>query len=314
MRYLQPFGLRDNPFWPRRIDGVSRNLTDTLVSRPLRVDKSPQLEALYVAQAGQFDQYQNDFESRIDDAGFTAENDFVGSQSQAVLVVGPEGTGKSTFINVLIRALTNGTGVSAEQPLRVSMSPDVSEQVKSIRDKAEQSGEPDSLCIAVIDRVQADALEQLFDLYEELIETRLVVFLMESDDLRLIAPSARDSERIPLTTYRTNWLTAGHAQAFVQSRLAFFRDPDYAEHLAGAQSFPFRLEEIDGVGSPIQAGVNGEGTGRMSFRNLSKLLAEALRVTAKQLPEDHDIRNIRHEELERYTIDLPALYAKLLPQ
>ena len=315
MRYLQPFGLRDNPFWPQRIDGVDRRLTDTLVTRPLRVDKSPQLVPLYVAKAGQFDQYENDFATRIDDAGFTSENDFVGLQSQAILVVGPEGTGKSTFINVLLRAITNGgCAGGGREPLRIPMQPDVATQVNTIRSRAEESGERDSLCIVVIDRVRADALASLIDLYDELIESRLVVLLMESDDLQLIATGESHSTRIPLITYRTDWLTASHAQAFVLSRLAFFRDPQYVEHLAEVKAFPFDLEEIAGVGSPMLAGTNGEESGRMSFRNLSKLLAEALRATANELPQDHDIRNVRREELALHRIDLQAVYAKMLPQ
>ncbi len=309
MQYLPAFGLLDNPFAPRRVEGVDPRLTDNLVSRPLQIDKSELLRPLYVADAGPFRDHEVDFTSRVREAGYLDE-DF--AQSLAFLITGPEGTGKLTLTNVLLRIALGDNGPGRHEPLRFRKSHDTDALLTSIKDRVQSEGQPGTLCVLVVESVSASALTPLTELYLELLEERVVLFIMESDDLELIAGDAAARARASIVPYKTDWLTPSDAQAYVSSRLTHFRAPEYCDCLCERDAFPFEPDDIARVGLPpdLTGGSNGNA-GRMGFRNLNKLLSEALRHAIKTLPEGHDIRNIDCDDFPQYMINLRDAYDEL---
>lgn len=111
-RFARPYGLTDNPFAPRRLPPLNgaqpsvqnKFLLSNLHKQPLRLDKDPALDCLYVPEAGEFGRYQQEFQDMLELAGY-GEDPVETVQQFAFLVCGEQGTGKSTLVNWLVRWL-----------------------------------------------------------------------------------------------------------------------------------------------------------------------------------------------------------------
>ena len=312
VRYLPLFGLNDNPFAPARLGekGIERKYADNLVTRPLRLDGEPRLMELYVPDAGPFGEHLEEFESLLDEYGYSPMARELGNQSLALMIAGPTGTGKSTLANRMLAhafaCLPESRTVDAN---RFSGGiTDIAELRDLILDSASARGQDEFFPVFVTE-VCEPALRVLEEVYNALLETHLVLMVLESESREFVEERKHETSKIGIVPFDTCFLTAPCAEAYVAQRLEQFRDTEVKALFATQKLFPFRDEDVAAVGPQ---NVNGD-RGSLGIREFNFMLSKALRTAAKAAPSEFDIRGLDPEQLREHTIDLADAYVKGLP-
>jgi hypothetical protein len=136
-----------------------------------------------------------------------------------------------------------------------------------------------------------------------------MLFLV-SDEERL-QDEVNDNERVSLTPYSTEPLTPDQAVELVRSRIAFFRDSAYEEHLAAHPLFPF--DEQDVRAAVERRTDQGEVvTLRTLNVSLRKVLEHRLLAMRPQLRQDFDIREVGVQDLAAHVLSVGDTYAEMV--
>jgi hypothetical protein len=302
--YEPAFGLRDNPFSPRSFAGVDSGLLNDIAGDPLPLDEAPALKPLFVAGAGPFQSSLNRFDQFLEIGGYRDDEAGGTLASKAFRVIGPEGSGKSTLTNMLVRRLKE-CGHEGLAPIRASAEEDqLEEAIKVVQKKARQ--ELQGVCCVVFDDVRFDREQPLHQLYRDLRgPSRRPVVMFEifhhAQDLGVPRPSLRS--RLDLEDLRTSWLSAKHAVEFLSSRIREFRVE--SQNLVGdLVTFPFDADEV----AELVGEGDGTEAGAFTLRSFNRLLSRGLGLEWMARGESEPIAGLSAEELALRRISLKALY------
>ncbi len=298
--YESVFGLHDNPFSPQVFEGVDSSLLD-IAGDPLAVDEEPALEKLFVADAGPFRCLIKRFEKFLRTGGYGSDGQGR-VKSKAFRVIGPQGSGKSTLTNVLVKRLKE-CGHPTLEPIRESAADGQLESALGrVRDMAKRNG--DGPCCVVFDDVRLLREELLHELHQELRQPRRrpVVMFEIFDHAQELGDVHRSlGSRVDVEDLRTSWLSAEHAVAFLTSRIERFRIPNPL--LAGdLATFPFDAEEVARVVG------DGRSEGALTLRTLSRLLSQGLDDAVLEHDENGPIADLSADALAARAIKLQDIY------
>jgi hypothetical protein len=287
LTYEQAFGLRDNPFCPvKPLLGMTKpNLISNLSAEPLRVHEEPLLMTLHYEGLGRQSLVQ--FKEMASEAGYAPPA--IGTQSFLSIILGPQGTGKTTLANVLVHHLKQCTpgapGVWRVYEPWANKQPDQSDgQIKDIADlpgKILGETTDQDYCCVLIDNLQSGAEQAAFNLYGTLFQRRIAfVFLVSSDPLLL--KKKWDNVRYGPILCRTSEFQADNAIGYIQHRINIYRVPG-VQIPSGPDIFPFDSQEIANSLTKKTFGPRGEIQGIVTVRQLNNTLCWALRDARKAI-------------------------------
>jgi hypothetical protein len=314
LTYLRTFGLRDNPFRPySRLQGVSRAAGSNLDTKPLRLHEEAGLENMFVPRAGPFEQHLEDFRQRLELAGYRPGEDVEPVTSFAFLVIGKQGTGKSTLVNAMLQWLlqcrVTPPWVRFLHPPEAIID-DPPALAQYMREKLEQQSRPDGYCCIVIEDLKRIDADRALQLWSEVTRDRTLMLFLVSDEERL-QDEVNDNERVSLTPYSTEPLTPDQAVELVRSRIALFRDSAYEEHLAAHPFFPF--DEQDVRSAVERRSDRGEVvTLRTLNVSLRKVLEHRLLEMRPRLAPEFDILQVGAEDLAGHLLSVADTYAEMV--
>jgi hypothetical protein len=302
--YEPAFGLRDNPFSPRSFAGVDGGLLNDIAGDPLPLDEAPALEPLFVPGAGPFEAAIEQFDQFLEIGGYRDEDIRGSLASKAFRVIGPEGSGKSTLTNMLVRRLKD-CGHEGLTLIRASAEENrLGESIEAVEKKARH--ELDGVCCVVFDDVRFEREQPLHELHQNLRgPKRRPVVMFEifhhAQDLGVPPPSGR--ARPDLEDLRTLWLTAEHAVEFLSSRIQQFRSKGL-EFAGDLTTFPFDADEVAGLVG------DGDGTepGAFTLRSLNRMLSRGLGLEWMARRDDEPIIGLSASDLAARRISLKAFY------
>ena len=172
----------------------------------------------------------------------------------------------------------------------------------------------DYWCILIDNLLEGGELAAL-NLFNEMINDDCIVFLflMTSDVDFLDQP--RDNSRHEIKRYETRPLDPEDAVEFVKHRIIGFRD-DRRKDPAGNILFPFDDQDIRQAVTSGNLAQNGLGPGRVTIRQLNKVLADILAFRLSSLRQDYgddfDIVHVSEHELSSHVIQVAEEYRELL--
>jgi hypothetical protein len=307
--YETAFGLLDNPFSPQTFAGVDPYLLGDLPDYALRLDEEPGLEALFVCRAGPFERALDRFEVFLEGGRYKNGDPQALLRSKVFRLIGPEGSGKSTLTNMLVRKIKD-CGHHLE-PVRVTIEDGAIDQaIDAIRRQG--GGREDGILCLILDNVSYRDERQLHRLHQELRQKtgRPVVMIENCHSAQDIGvPPPRPAAPTEVETMRTDWLSPEHAVAFVTARIAVFRSPT-AVLPDSLQSFPFNIREIAALFAASRDGEVVE-EGAMTLRTFSRVLMEALDWERRE-HGDKPIAGAVAAELETRCINLKVAYARYI--
>ena len=325
LNYHDAFALRDNPFGPTKLlVGITDpSVMQMLVSRPLRIHVEPRLETLYSPDAGPFAEFCRRFEVLIATAGYTANPSVRGISSFILLIVGYQGTGKTTVTNVMIDMLKRCTP-QGERPWHV-FDPwphrdfvTASEQGEEInrleREITAQTGRGDYCCV-LIDNLVSGADRHPLQMFDRLSVDRIVFLFMVTSDLNMLGRPHHNS-RHHMTVFETRELTPTSAVAFARHRTGAYRSVALPP-LTGHPLFPF--DEVD-LRDAVEARVfatETNGQGAITLRQLSVILNDVLLqrlVVLNQENPNFHITTLSPADVDAHIIHIPRAYRVLLAQ
>jgi hypothetical protein len=275
--YAAVFALRDNPFDPREFEGVPRTALDSLYDNPLALDEHPELEPLFVPEAGPFAQHVDRYIEVMTGAGYRSGGPREApAKSITFRIAGPRGSGKSTLANRMIAWFKDcftdsekdgGALRVIKRSLRPAKAGDtVSLLHEQSRDLAGR------WCFLALDNVTRDHEELIKDVREEFKEEEVTLLLVQIYD------NPADLRRpLPGEPKRTDFWTAGmtreHARALLAARVQTFRAADVVAQLQfQLDCYPFDQHTVADL-----AGDEGSVTLRMFNHILYEALSRELR-------------------------------------
>ncbi|SRR5713226_8594716 len=279
--YETAFGLRDNPFCPTKpLRGMaSPRLMSNLSSFPLPVHREPLLLNLYCPKVGG-EEILKDFDSRMADAGY--EPPEIGTQPLLTVILGPQGTGKTTFANVMTRRLLQcavpaGSRWAIYDPWPNKEFNGKDAQIEAVvalqKQILDETKEPDYCCV-LVDNLVAGAEQAALNLYGELSELRIVfVFLMTSDQVLL--KKNWDNVRGGPTVYQASELKPEDAVNYVVHRVNYFRVQG-APIPVDQELFPFDPDDIRSALARQAFTETGQLRSIVTLRQLNNTLCRAL--------------------------------------
>lgn len=318
-KFVRPFGLIDNPFAPRRLPLLNgtqasvqnRLLLSNLHKQPLRLDKDPALECLFVPEAGEFGRYQRDFQDLLESAGYD-EYPVDATQQFAFLVCGEQGTGKSTLVNNLVRWLRQYRVQGGWNEYRYPPEPSDPQANQGLHDYlAEKLNtlNDGGYCCLVIDSLTASNKDEAIRIYEEYIGSRMLVMFMITDDLELLRET-RENDRIDLSRFRMNPLTPEQALAFARRRIDQFRVDQLRPILTDHPLFPFAEQDILQEVAGDRNGGESE-RGPITLRSFATILQKALLASWPARRDDPGLETLTPDQLASRLIKPAEAYARL---
>jgi energy-coupling factor transporter ATP-binding protein EcfA2 len=307
------FALVDNPFSPQAFRGIDPYLLGDLPAEALRLDEEPALEPLFVTGAGPFGSALKKFDWFLEDGRYKETGIQVVPKSKVFRIIGPEGSGKSTLTNLLVRRLKD-CGHEQVAPLRAVVEDgDLDRTIALIRAHAGEKG--DGILCVIIDNVRFREEHRLHLLQQELrrnTERPVLMFENCHDAQDVGVPPPRPTAAIEVQNLQTQWLSAPHAVEFLKARIAVFRTPGSA-FSGELETFPFDAEEVARLfGEDDGAGRDGNGAeGPMTLRSFSQVLGSGL-DRERRKREGDPIVGLSSEELMARRIDIRAAYANYM--
>jgi adenylate kinase family enzyme len=314
--FVRPFGLSDNPFSPARLpllpDGtrpsVAKLSLSNINTRPLRVDKEPNLRHLVVPGAGDFAAFEREFRNKLEVAGYAA-HPVETANHLAFIISGAEGTGKSTLASMLVRRLQlckatwSPVYYSVQTPGTFGRS-----LYKYLAEKLDETPE-DGYCYLVVDDLTAGNKDDAIKIFEEYSSSRILIMFMVTSDIQLLQ-EADENYRIELKRFRTESLTPDQAVAFVRHRIAQYREPRLREVLAEYPLFPFLEEDIRWDVAESRKDPN-VGRGSITLRSLATILNRTLELHFPIRRNGPDLAMLSANEIASRIIKPSQTYANL---
>jgi hypothetical protein len=312
--YLRTFGLRDNPFRPySKLEGVSKAAGSNLDTKPLRLHEEERLEAMFVPRAGPFEQHLSDFRQQLELAGYLPGEDVEPVTSFAFLVIGKQGTGKSTLVNAMLqwvlKCRVTPPWVRVLHPPEAIID-DPPALAEYIAQKLAQESRPESYCCIVIEDLKRIDAARALKLWSEVTRDRtLMLFLVTNEEPLL--DDVNDNERVSLTPYPTQPLTPDQAVELVRSRIAFFRDSAFESHFAAHPLFPFDEEDVRAA---VERKTDKGEVVTLRTLNVSlrRVLEHRLRDVGPELTDGFDIRHVRGEDIAAHVLSVADTYAEMV--
>jgi len=308
--YQRLFGLRDNPFNPTQLPtgGATKSPMAMLATGPLLLHHDPLLEQLYSPKAGPFEKIDQDFLTLLELDNYTIDPPAAGKQSHIVMIMGSDGTGKTTLASSLIRWVTSctpssggGWYVEMAWPLQYYASSAAQrDALKNARAQIDDRS-PEYLCLFA-DNFLADVEYDLLNMFDELVANRVVFLFM------IPHPAYTDyhilDENHLIHPYNTRELSPDEAALFVNDRITSYRVT--TPSIASYPLFPF--DETNLRESVIAGDITaGTTSGKITIRQLNKILNNVMRERAKGLLSTNktfDISVAPATEIDRHVIDL----------
>lgn len=305
--YKSLFGLSDNPFNPRSFGEVDPRLLDRIWVVPLQLDRDLRLSPLFVTGAGPFQKAVNLFEEKLRSGGYSADPRALGSKSLVFRIVGPEGSGKSTLVNLLVGRLkqcaSDGRLLVTSESIK---QPTLDAALERIRQQVGEFG--GEVCCLVFENAGKSSKEQLYELFLELQQRRpVVMFEVVHHAEEVLRPSLASTDGAHMI--RTGWLTPEEAIAFLDARIALFRvEAGGAEFVGDVKSFPFSAEEVRNL--------VGEKTNSpaVTLRVLNWVFNEAIEREVARRGEAEAIGGLSAGELASRTISASEIYREMLAE
>jgi GTPase SAR1 family protein len=317
LSFTPAFGLNDNPFRPTRaLPGVrNRNALRDLDRKPLRLHEEPALQPLFVPEAGQFAAHLEDFRRKLSLAGYSPAAEAAPLTSFAFLIIGKQGTGKSTLVNAMLQWLLE---CDVQPPWVPFIHPpeelapgeesgDLGAYLPAqIKDRSTQ----DDYCYVVIDDLsQADAPRAL-RLWGEVTRDRTLILFLVTSEERLFFEVTENS-RVATTAYRTQPLTPDNAVELVRRRIAQFRAPQYDSLLQALPLFPF--DEADIRAAVESQTERGEVITLRTFNvALQRVFDQRLVELGDAVARGFDLAQVAPEQLPQHVLALSERYRALV--
>jgi hypothetical protein len=312
--YKEAFGLRDNPFGPRRkVGALPPNLTADLQVKPLLLHRNPDLEKLFCDKIVSFRTACEDLKILLEADGYVADGPSDGIASYFVAIEGDRGTGKTTLacrmLQIMLQRYPEGEPANGvEEVILDSRNETVSEQREKMQ-KLEadgEAGESEYRCI-LIDDLLADAYPDVAKLYDKLRQDAAIFMVFTSWDAKMaeqIDKSLHNVERFNIAP-----LTPDEAVAYVTQRYQFFRAKG-ENGLNAEPLFPFDEDDIrTAVKVRVLSGT--KNTGPVNLRLVASVLNSALKDRLKEIAREQpgfDARAVSAGELAKMKIKVAQSY------
>lgn len=279
--YEKTFGLKDNPFCPARpLLGMARpRLMGNLSSFPLPVHREPVLLNLYCPNVGS-EEIMRDFDGRMANAGYDPPE--IGTQPFLTVIQGPQGTGKTTFANVMVRNLTqcvvpSGGKWHIYDPWHNTEFFAKDAQIEAMQRLQKtilcETSEADYCCI-LIDNLINGVEQAALNMYGDLSELRIVFFFLMTSDQVLLRKNW-DNVRGGPTVYETSELKPEDAVNYVTHRITYFRVTG-AQIPSNQDLFPFDGDDIRNSLARQAFAATGQLQSIVTLRQLNNTLCRAL--------------------------------------
>jgi len=312
--YKEAFGLRDNPFGPRRKVGtLPPNLTADLQVKPLLLHRNDDLEKLFCDKIVSFRTACEDLKALLEADGYMADEPSDGTASYFIAIEGDRGTGKTTLacrmLQIMLQRYPEGELASGvEEVILDSNSETVSEQRGKMK-KLEADGEagiPAYRCI-LIDDLVADAYPDVAKLYDNLRQESAIFMVFTSWDAKMaeqLDKTLQNVERFNIAP-----LTPDEAVAYVNQRYQYFRASG-ENGLNAEPLFPFDEDDIrTAVKVRVMSGTRN--TGPVNLRVVASVLNSALKNRLKEIAREKpkfDARTVSAGELAEMKIKVAQSY------
>lgn len=287
-KYEEAFFLRDNPFCPAKpLAGISSPLLmSNLSTQPLRIHMDEALMSLYCADVGKANLDQ--FRESVSHDGYDPPG--IGSTPFLSLILGPQGTGKTTLANAMVHHLKqcapNAPGKWRVYDPWADREFDQSEQQVETMARLQaqvlnETTDKDYLCV-LLDNLKSGAEQAAFNLYGELYRSRIVfVFLLSSDPPLL--KKSWDNVRFGPAIYQTSALQPDIAVGYIKHRVNTYRVEDCRVPLS-PDIYPFDSKDIETSIKTKSIGELGQVQGIVTLRTLNTTLCRALKEGLKATP------------------------------
>ena len=311
--YEKAFGLRENPFKPSRIEGVEKIvMTKDLHTSPLKIHEEPKLISMYCPHAGPFHSLFEKFKNMITLEGYEINPSCAGNSCFIFLIMGSEGTGKTTLASMMMHHLKQCKEKKewivhdpwAEKIFNSSIDQmaEIDKMERWIKDKTNAN----DYCCLLIDNLIYGAEARVFDLYDKFGDRIMFLFLITSDP-KLYEHFSLNS-RHQVITLQTRPLTADDAVAFVKCRIETFRKTGLL-FTSDFGLFPF---DADDIRNAVMSGVIKDKRGTITLRMLGVLLHKCIIYRMQELDENFDISTMSNNDVKNNIIHVIEYYNKIV--
>ncbi len=257
---------------------------------------------MFVPAAGPFQEHLEGFELKLAAAGYMPAGRSAGGRSMVFRIVGPEGSGKSTLTNMLVRRLAECTAEDDLPVVKRDARPaDLDATLAEVRDLV--GARSSEGCCLIFDEVTLDMESRLHELFEQL-RPRMAVTMFEvihhAQDIRRPRPSSR----VYAHELKTSWLKPEHASDFLGSRIDLFRCREHAARFSGDLAmYPFDPAEIRSVVAAAEGGVE-----TLTLRTLNRIVSQAVEAELVNRRTDEPIDELDAAGLRERLISLRDVY------
>jgi GTPase SAR1 family protein len=319
IRYIEAFGLSDNPFGPRlQWRQVSPPLTVSLEKRPLLVHKDARLDALYCEKIPSFKSAFDKLKAVLDASGYTVDPPVRGVAPFLVAIEGDRGTGKTTLASRLLQGMLKRTPPGepdwhVEELMLKSITQTASDQatlLKALEKKVIDTNAPYN-CV-LVDDVLADAYPAVTQVYDNLLEKCVVFMVFTSYDQKMaeqIEKSLHNVQRHAIAP-----LTPDDAIAFVSARYDVFRVAPAAAAVGAPPLFPFDEHDIR-TAVTVKTFSGTSATGPVNLRLLASILEAALSSRLQEIATNSptfNVQNVAADQLQQLTIKVAQSYSSVV--
>ncbi len=307
--FAEAFGLDDDPFSPTAMSEVQdKSLLTDLHKRPLRVDRDPGLDKLFISEAGPFDAHLRTFGKLLVIGGYRRDP-VQATRSYAFLVRGEQGTGKSTLVYALIRWLSECKiqWNCLEYPPRHIAPAQRPGLYDYLSGELEKTGRGEH-CYLVIDNLEAAAQLEATQLYQDYSGDRVLIMFLITADLGLLH-DVNANHPVEIQRFEMRPLKPDEAVTFVERRIGEFRIGSYSAVLGEYTLFPFVADDLRAA----VAGRDGEfHAGPITLRVLATTLHKLMEARLLGDGPDLDLATLSPRQLADQLILLRPAYADLV--
>ena len=321
--YGNAFALLDNPFSPLGpLAGVKRkSLQNNLANNPLLINLEPALEPLYSQDAGLFGTYLENFQKFARRAGYREKPPppRVGNSSFIFSIYGTEGTGKTTFAQILVSWLKqckpgdSNWSVHDEWSLaRIAEPAKQIERIDALQKKIQIDVSKNSYCCIVVDNIGPGVLTRALEMYDQLLCNWIVFLFLLSKESELF-PALSNGGKRTIIPFRMRPLSANWAVAFVKHRINLFRDMTVkAPWMKTYPLFPFDEDDIRSAfdSNAILGLISEEDT--VSLQQFSVILSGMLAERLDALDDDFNITVVPENDIQGHLLRLSTEYKRLV--